>query len=371
MTGDAVAAFSFRSDVIKMALSVIRRDIWSRVRHRVRSFSTDQQRSSAPRVFSGIQPTGIPHLGNYLGALQSWVRLQDEFSSVLFSIVDLHSITVPQDPAVLRGAALDMAACLLACGVHPDKSCLFQQSRVPEHAELGWILCCLTSMPRLQHLPQWKIKSQRNDGSVGLFIYPVLQAADILLYRSTHVPVGDDQAQHLELTQDVARIFNRRYGDFFPIPRALMSTNKKIRSLRDPSVKMSKSDPQQLATVRLTDTPEEIVMKFRKALTDCTSEVTYDPENRPGVSNLVAIHSAVTGHAPEELVLQSRGLETAQYKMVVAEAVVTALTPIREEIHRLRGEAGYLTEVLDHGALRAREIAAPVYDAVCRMVGLR
>ncbi|KAG8535640.1 hypothetical protein GDO81_028108, partial [Engystomops pustulosus] len=156
MTGDAVAALSFRSDVIKMALPMIRRDIWSRVRHRVRSLSTDQQRSSAPRVFSGIQPTGIPHLGNYLGALQSWVRLQDEFSSVLFSIVDLHSITVPQDPAVLRGAALDMAACLLACGVHPDKSCLFQQSRVPEHAELGWILCCLTSMPRLQHLPQWK-----------------------------------------------------------------------------------------------------------------------------------------------------------------------------------------------------------------------
>ncbi|KAG8536313.1 hypothetical protein GDO81_026642, partial [Engystomops pustulosus] len=216
-----------------------------------------------------------------------------------------------------------------------------------------------------------KSQSQRNDGSVGLFIYPVLQAADILLYRSTHVPVGDDQAQHLELTQDVARIFNRRYGDFFPIPRALMSSNKKIRSLRDPSVKMSKSDPQQLATVRLTDTPEEIVLKFRKAVTDCTSEVTYDPENRPGVSNLVAIHSAVTGHAPEELVLQSRGLETAQYKMVVAEAVVTALTPIREEIHRLRGEVGYLTEVLDRGAHRAREIAAPVYDAVCRMVGLR
>lgn len=292
---------------------------------------------------------------------------------MLYSIVDLHSITVPQNPDTLRQSVLDMTACLLACGVNPDKSCLFQQSRVPEHAELGWILSCLTSMPRLRHLPQWKIKSQsqKNEGSVGLFIYPVLQAADILLYRSTHVPVGDDQAQHLELTQDVARIFNHRYGDFFPIPRALMSSSRKIRSLRDPLVKMSKSDPQTLATVRLTDTPDEIIMKFRKAVTDCTSEVTYDPEKRPGVSNLVAIHSAVSGLTPEEVVRQSRGLETAQYKLVVAEAVVTKLTPIREEIHRLRGDAGFLREVLGHGTRRAREVAAPVYDAVCRMVGLR
>lgn len=347
-----------------------------RVRSGLRALTTDPHlgaESAAPRVFSGIQPTGIPHLGNYLGALQSWVRLQDEFSSVLYSIVDLHSITVPQNPDTLRQSVLDMTACLLACGVNPDKSCLFQQSRVPEHAELGWILSCLTSMPRLRHLPQWKIKSQsqKNEGSVGLFIYPVLQAADILLYRSTHVPVGDDQAQHLELTQDVARIFNHRYGDFFPIPRALMSSSRKIRSLRDPLVKMSKSDPQTLATVRLTDTPDEIIMKFRKAVTDCTSEVTYDPEKRPGVSNLVAIHSAVSGLTPEEVVRQSRGLETAQYKLVVAEAVVTKLTPIREEIHRLRGDAGFLREVLGHGTRRAREVAAPVYDAVCRMVGLR
>ncbi|XP_068127084.1 tryptophan--tRNA ligase, mitochondrial isoform X2 [Hyperolius riggenbachi] len=325
------------------------------------------------RVFSGIQPTGIPHLGNYLGALQSWVPLQEEFSSVLYSIVDLHSITVPQNPDTLRESVLDMTACLLACGIHPERSCLFQQSQVPEHAELGWILSCLTSMPRIRHLPQWKIKSQtqQNEGSVGLFTYPVLQAADILLYKSTHVPVGDDQSQHLELTQDTARIFNRRYGEFFPIPRALMSTSKKIRSLRDPSVKMSKSDPQTLATVRLTDTPEEIVLKFRKAVTDFTSEVTYDPVGRPGVSNLVAIHSAVTGLSPEDIVRQSRGLETARYKLVVADAVVDKLRPIQEEIQRLRGEKAFLREVLDRGALRAKEIAVPVYDAVCRRVGLR
>ncbi|XP_077149724.1 tryptophan--tRNA ligase, mitochondrial isoform X1 [Ranitomeya variabilis] len=359
-----------------MALSMVRRAVRSRRRNGIRTLCADRQgrpQGPSPRVFSGIQPTGTPHLGNYLGALQVWVRLQDEFSSVLYSIVDLHSITVPQNPDTLRGSVLDMAACLLACGVNPDKSRLFQQSRVPEHAQLGWIFGCLTSMPRLRHLPQWKMKSlnQKNEGSVGLFTYPVLQAADILLYKSTHVPVGDDQAQHLELTQDVARIFNHRYGEFFPIPRALMSCSKKIRSLRDPTVKMSKSDPQNLAAVRLTDTPDEIIMKFRKAVTDCTSEVTYDPEERPGVSNLVAIHSAVTGHTPEELVKQSRGLETAQYKLVVAEAVITQLAPIREEIHRLRGDVGFLTQVLEHGAQGAREVAAPVYDAVCRLVGLR
>ncbi|KAG9471159.1 hypothetical protein GDO78_015564 [Eleutherodactylus coqui] len=359
-----------------MALSIVRRATRCRLRRGIRPLTTDPPRgvqNPTPRVFSGIQPTGIPHLGNYLGALQSWVSLQEEFSSVLYSIVDLHSITVPQNPDALRDSVLDMTACLLACGVNPAKSCLFQQSQVPEHAQLGWILSCLTSLPRLRHLPQWKMKSesQKNEGSVGLFTYPVLQAADILLYLSTHVPVGDDQAQHLQLTQDLARIFNYQYGEFFPIPRALMGSSKKIRSLRDPLVKMSKSDPHTLATVRLTDTPDEIVMKFRKAVTDFTSEVTYDPEKRPGVSNMVAIHSAVTGLSPEEVVKQSRGLETAQYKHVVAEAVITKLTPIREEVHRLRGDKGFLREVLTRGTHRARELAAPVYDKVCRIIGLR
>ncbi|XP_073473624.1 tryptophan--tRNA ligase, mitochondrial [Aquarana catesbeiana] len=359
-----------------MALPILRRAVVFRLRRGHRAVSTESPtgpQGAAPRVFSGIQPTGIPHLGNYLGALQSWVKLQDEFSSVLYSIVDLHSITVPQDPRSLRESILDMTACLLACGIDPEKSVLFQQSQVPEHAELGWVLGCLTSMPRIRHLPQWKIKSQtqKSEGSVGLFTYPVLQAADILLYKSTHVPVGDDQLQHLELTQDTARIFNHRYGQFFPIPKTLTTTSKKIHSLRDPSAKMSKSDPQKLATVRLTDSPDEISLKFRKAVTDFTSEVTYDPEGRPGVSNLVAIHSAVTGLTPEDVVEQSRGLETAQYKLVVAEAVIEKLTPIRGEIQRLRADEGFLRVVLNQGAVRAREVAAPVYDAVCRLVGFR
>ncbi|XP_018429895.1 PREDICTED: tryptophan--tRNA ligase, mitochondrial [Nanorana parkeri] len=273
-----------------MALPLLRRAVVFRLRRGHRAVSTESHAGAqgpASRVFSGIQPTGIPHLGNYLGALQSWAKLQDDFGSVLYSIVDLHSITVPQDPATLRESVLDMAACLLACGIDPEKSILFQQSLVPEHAELGWVLGCVTSMPRIRNLYSWRIKSQtqKNEGSVGLFTYPVLQAADILLYKSTHVPVGDDQLQHMELTQDTARIFNHRYGQLFPIPKTLTTDFKKIRSLRDPAAKMSKSDPQRLATVRLTDPPDEITLKFRKAVTDCTSEVTFDPEGRPGVSD--------------------------------------------------------------------------------------
>ncbi|XP_078512481.1 tryptophan--tRNA ligase, mitochondrial-like [Lissotriton helveticus] len=326
-----------------------------------------------PLVFSGIQPTGIPHLGNYLGAIESWVQLQEQYSRVLYSIVDLHSVTIPQDPSTLRRSVLNMTACLLACGIDPEKSILFQQSEVSEHAELAWILGCLTSIPRVRHLPQWKVKSQtqKNEGSVGLFTYPVLQSADILLYKSTHVPVGDDQVTHMELSQETARIFNIRYGDFFPVPKAILSATKKVKSLRDPTVKMSKSDPQKLATVNITDSPEEITIKFRKAMTDCTSAVTYDPERRPGVSNLVSIHAAVLRLTPEEVVAQNVGLETEHYKKVVSEAVIETLSPIRDEIVRLEADPGYLRKVLDHGADKAKELAGPVYQEVRRLVGFR
>ncbi|KAM4609332.1 tryptophan--tRNA ligase, mitochondrial [Polymixia lowei] len=324
----------------------------------------------AGRVFSGIQPTGVPHLGNYLGALESWVALQNQYSSVLYSIVDLHSITQPQDPARLRTNILDMAASLLACGIDPERSILFQQSQVCEHAELSWVLGCLTSMPRLRHLPQWKMKSkQKSEGSVGLYTYPVLQAADILLYRSTHVPVGEDQVQHLELAQDLARIFNHHYGDLFPEPRALLSSTRKVKSLRDPSAKMSKSDPQKMATVNLTDSPEDIFLKIRRAVTDFTSEVTFDPETRPGVSNLVTIHAAMAMVSVEEAVSQAKGLDTGAYKQLVAEAVIQRLMPIREEIERLRADRGHLERVLAQGTHRARELAAPVLREVRQRVG--
>ncbi|CAJ1079053.1 tryptophan--tRNA ligase%2C mitochondrial isoform X2 [Xyrichtys novacula] len=322
------------------------------------------------RVFSGIQPTGVPHLGNYLGALENWVALQNEYPLVLYSIVDLHSITQPQDPAQLRSNILDMAASLLACGIDPERAILFQQSQVSEHAELSWILGCLTTMPRLRHLPQWKIKSkQKNEGSVGLFTYPVLQAADILLYKSTHVPVGEDQVQHLELALDIARSFNNRYGKTFPEPATLLSTTRKVKSLRDPTSKMSKSDPQTLATISITDSPDDIALKIRRAVTDFTSKVTYDPETRPGVSNLVMIHAAMAMISTEEAVLQARGMDTGEYKKLVTEAVVQRLTPIREEIERLRKDQAHLEGVLTQGTHKARELAAPVLREVRQRVG--
>ena len=324
-------------------------------------------------MFSGIQPTGVPHLGNYLGALESWVALQGQYPSVLYSIVDLHSLTQPQPPAQLRRNIQDMAASLLACGIDPHTSILFQQSQVPEHAELSWILGCLTSMPRLRHLPQWKMKSSKQkgaEGSVGLYTYPVLQAADILLYKATHVPVGEDQVQHLELAQDLARIFNNQYGDTFPEPKALLSATRKVKSLRDPSSKMSKSDIQHMATVYLTDSPDDIALKIRKAVTDHTSQVTFDPAERPGVSNLVTIHAAVAGVTVEEAVERAHGMDTGQYKSLVVEEVVHRLTPIREEIQRLTADRGHLESLLSQGTLRAREVAAPIMMEVRRRVGL-
>ncbi|XP_011487509.1 tryptophan--tRNA ligase, mitochondrial [Oryzias latipes] len=322
------------------------------------------------RVFSGIQPTGVPHLGNFLGALENWVALQNQYPTVLYSIVDLHSITQPQDPDQLRSNILDLTASLLACGIDPEKAILFQQSQVSEHAELAWILGCMTSMPRLRHLPQWKMKSgQKNEGSVGLFTYPVLQAADILLYQSTHVPVGEDQVQHLELAQDLARIFNNHYGDLFPEPRTLLSSTRKVKSLRDPSAKMSKSDPQTMATITITDSPEDIALKIRRAVTDFTSEVTFDPETRPGVSNLVMIHAAMAAISVEEALSQARGLDTGAYKKLVSDAVVQRLTPIRHEIGKLRSDRAYLEGLLAQGRKKARELAAPVLAEVRHRVG--
>ncbi|KAM9851299.1 tryptophan--tRNA ligase, mitochondrial [Aulostomus maculatus] len=322
------------------------------------------------RVFSGIQPTGVPHLGNFLGALENWVSLQNCYPSVLYSIADLHSITQPQDPAQLRSNILDMTASLLACGIDPKRAMLFQQSQVSEHAELSWILGCLTSMPRLRHLPQWKMKSKlKNEGSVGLYTYPVLQAADILLYKSTHVPVGVDQVHHLELAKDLAQIFNNRFGELFPQPCALLSSTRKVKSLRDPSAKMSKSDPQRLATIFITDSPDDIVFKIRRAITDFTSEVTFDPEMRPGVSNLVTIHATMAMISIEEAISHARGLDTGAYKNLVAEAVIQRLTPIREEIKRLRSDWAHLEGVLAQGSWRARELAAPVLQEVRQRVG--
>ncbi|XP_037682183.1 tryptophan--tRNA ligase, mitochondrial [Choloepus didactylus] len=358
-----------------MALHLMRkaRGCWSFIRaiHKGTEAAPAPQKDGVQRIFSGIQPTGIPHLGNYLGAIESWVRFQDECGSVLYSIVDLHSITTPQDPVVLGQSILDMAAALLACGINPEKSILFQQSQVSEHTQLSWILTCMVRLPRLQHLHQWKAKTakQKHDGTVGLLTYPVLQAADILLYKSTHVPVGEDQVQHMELVQDLAEGFNKKYGEFFPVPKSILTSMKKVKSLRDPSAKMSKSDPDKLATVKITDSPEEIVQKFRKAVTDFTSEVTYDPARREGVSNLVSIHAAVTGLTVEEVVRRSAGLDTARYKLAVADAVIEKFAPIKSEIEKLKMDENYLQKVLQTGSAKAKELAYPVCQEVKKLVG--
>uniref|UniRef100_H0UUB4 Tryptophan--tRNA ligase, mitochondrial n=1 Tax=Cavia porcellus TaxID=10141 RepID=H0UUB4_CAVPO len=342
-----------------------------RALHKGPEVAPTSQKDSMERVFSGIQPTGILHLGNYLGAIESWVKLQDEYDTVLYSIVDLHSLTVPQDPTVLQQSILDMTAALLACGINPEKSILFQQSQVSEH-QLSWILTCMVRLPRLQHLHQWKVKTaqQKHHGMMGLLTYPVLQAADILSYKSTHVPVGEDQVQHMELVQDLAQSFNKKYGQFFPVPQSILTSMKKVKSLRDPSAKMSKSDPDRLATVRITDSPEEIVTKFRKAVTDFTSEVTYDPARREGVSNLVAIHAAVTGLSVEEVVHRSIGIDTAHYKRVVAEAVIEKFAPIKNEIEKLKMDKQYLEKVLHTGSAKAKELAYPVIQEVKKLVGI-
>jgi tryptophanyl-tRNA synthetase len=230
-------------------------------------------------------------------------------------IVDLHSITVPQVPSELRENSLRLCASLLACGIDPQKSTLFLQSNVKEHTELSWILGCITTMARLTHLPQYKEKSAKmKEVPLGLYLYPVLQAADILLYKATHVPVGEDQAQHLQLAMSLAKLFNHRFGQTFPIIKPIIAddSSSRIKSLRDPTKKMSKSDPDKKSTIMITDTPEMIKEKLKKAVTDCTSAVTFEPEGRPGVANLLTMHSMVIEYLPEEIVEEVEGLDTGK-----------------------------------------------------------
>ncbi|XP_071449275.1 tryptophan--tRNA ligase, mitochondrial [Hetaerina americana] len=325
------------------------------------------------RVFSGIQPTGTLHLGNYFGAVKKWVDLQDSEDSVLYSIVDLHSITLPQDPKVLSRNILEVTACLMACGINPTRSILFQQSMVPQHVELSWVLGCMTTMAKLGHLPQYKEKSASlKEVPLGLFIYPVLQSADILIYRANKVPVGEDQLQHLQLAQHLANTFNKRYGRYFPHPKAIISdgSSARVRSLRNPAKKMSKSDVDPKSRVELADTDDQIVNKVKKALTDFTSEVTWDPNGRPGVANIISIHSAVTGKSPQDIVEEAQGLDTAMYKLVAAEAICEEIRPIRTKINELLRDPQFLLQTLADGAEKASSIAEVTWDNVRKLVGM-
>lgn len=341
----------------------------------VKEYSQKVSKGDYPkRIFSGIQPTGNLHLGNYLGAIQKWVQLQDSGENVIWSIVDMHSTTLPHDPKELNDNILKMTATLLACGIDPNKSILFQQSTVDTHAQLSWILGCLTTLARLARLPQFKEKSRTlKDVPLSLYIYPVLQSADILLYKATHVPVGQDQVQHIQLAQELAIKFNKRFGNTFPVPHSLVNENasQRIKSLRDPSKKMSKSDQNPKSRLDILDKPEVLATKIKKAVTDCTSKVTYEPETRPGVANLVIIHSMLSGKSPHQICSEVEELDTGKYKLVVADLVIEKLTPIREKFSRLIKEPVYLQEILRCGTERATDIASDCWCEVQNKIGFK
>lgn len=339
---------------------------------RVRCFSNDTDVVERKRViFSGIQPTGVPHLGNYLGALKRLVDFQNEPGDIFYSVVDLHALTVKNEDKT-EDRSLVTAACLLACGIDPKRSIIFIQSGVLEHGMLQWALSCLVKQNTMENLTQWKEKSKinQNAANLGLFSYPILQSADILLYKATDVLVGQDQRQHLKLCQNVARSFNYRFGEFFPIPKYVEDPNcTGILSLRDPYSKMSKSE---FGKINLTDSNDDIWNKIKRAITDNISEVTFDPIRRPGVSNLVQIHSSITGLPIEDICsrAQNEGLNTGQYKMAVAEAVIDHLGPIRTEYERIMDDRAYLEGILVAGEERAREAASKNWQDIAELLGL-
>lgn len=326
-----------------------------------------------PRVLSGIQPTGSGfHLGNYLGALRRWVGMQEGFEAFYF-IPDLHAITVPHDPAALRRRTFETVAELLAVGVDPARSTLFVQSQVHEHAELAWVLGCITGFGEASRMTQFKDKSARQElgaASVGLFTYPVLQAADILLYQADLVPVGDDQRQHLELTRDLAQRFNSRFGVTFTVPGAhAQRPADRILDLQDPSRKMSKSLPPA-GTIYLKDDPAAIRKKIRAAVTDPGREVRADPANKPGVTNLLTIFAEVTGRSVAELEIEYAGRGYGDFKRDLADALVATLEPVQHRLRELTWSPAYVDEVLATGRARAAATAGETMYAVRRAVGL-
>jgi len=324
-----------------------------------------------PRVLSGIQPTGVgSHLGNYLGALRRWVRMQDSHDAFYF-VPDLHAITVPQDPATLRRRTREAVAELMACGLDPARCTIFVQSHIPEHTELGWILSCLTGYGEASRMTQFKDKSARNElgsASVGLFNYPILQAADILLYQADQVPVGKDQQQHLELTRVLARRFNSQFGETFTVPEPYaVHEAARIADLQDPTKKMSKSLPPA-GTIGVMDDPAAIRKRIKAAVTDTERDIRAS-EDKPGVTNLLTILAAVSDTTIEQLEKEFAGSGYGDLKNAVADAVVAELTPIRERFGELMADGTAVGEALTAGAHRAREVAGPTMQAVRERVG--
>lgn len=323
-------------------------------------------------MLSGIQPSGDLHLGNYLGAVKNWTALAEEFDCYYF-MADLHSITVRQNPAELRRRSVAQLAQYIACGLDPEKNTLFIQSHVHEHAELGWILNCYTMFGELSRMTQFKDKCARNADNIngGLFTYPALMAADILLYQADYVPVGEDQKQHCELTRDIAARFNNIYGETFKVPEPYIpKVGARIMSLVNPNSKMSKSDPQ--GCVFLMDKPEEIARKFKRAVTDSDTEncVRYAPAEKPGVANLMSIYSSVTGKSFPEIEQEFAGKGYGVFKPAVGEAVIESLRPVREEAERILADKAYLQQVYTQGAQKASFVARKTLRKVYKRVGL-
>ena len=328
------------------------------------------------RVVSGIQPTGNPHLGNYLGAIKRWAEMQDQFECLIF-LADLHAITVYNDPAELAATVREAAATLIACGIDPSRAILFNQSAVTAHAELAWMLNCTARVGWLNRMTQFKEKSGKNreGASVGLYAYPVLQAADVLVYQATHVPVGEDQKQHLELARDIATKFNADFGvELFTLPEPLIGdTAARIMSLRDGSAKMSKSDPSDMSRINLTDDSDTIAQKIRKAKTDPEPlpDTMEALDGRPEARNLVGIYAALTGRDSASVLSEFAGQGFGAFKPALAELTVESLRPIRERYGQLLNDPSEMDKILAAGASRAAELARPTLEATYRALGLR
>ncbi|MFA5129877.1 MAG: tryptophan--tRNA ligase [Patescibacteria group bacterium] len=322
--------------------------------------------------FSGIQPTNTVHIGNYIGALKQWAQIQHRYPC-FFCIVDLHAITIPQDPKILRDNNVRAAATYLACGLDPKRSRIFIQSEVPEHSELAWILSTVVKIAELERMTQFKdkAKSKGENVGVGLFTYPALMAADILLYDTTDVPVGEDQLQHVELTRTIARRFNTQFGETFVVPKSLVQEfGARIMGLDDPTVKMSKSAKSSLNYLALTDTDDEIAKKIKKAVTDSDGVIAYDTEKRPAISNLMTIYHHATGITMKDLEKQYLGKGYGDFKKDLTEAVIGMISPIRAKIANYMNDRGELNHILDEGRLAAKQIAEPKMKEVREKVGL-
>ena len=323
-------------------------------------------------ILSGIQATGKLTLGNYLGAINNWVHMQEEYNCY-YMIANLHTLTVRNNPEELKENTLKILATYIAAGLYPEKNTLFIQSQVHEHAELGWILDCYTYMGELSRMTQFKDKSQKHADNInaGLFTYPALMAADILLYQADLVPVGEDQRQHLEITRDIAIRFNKLYGNTFKVPEAYVrKESARIMGLQDPESKMSKSSTNPNDVIFVEDEPDEIIKKFKKAVTDSENKVKFDPENKPGVSNLMQIYSAITGKKMDEIEKEFENVGYGDFKMTVANSVVDKLKPVQEKYKELLENRKYLEEIYLEGAKHAEEISSKTLRDVKDKIGI-